>query len=336
MDTVSNAAVKDLVDTCLDLNELSIPVLEDLGVYVDTLENPELRCSEQLLIKIWQWLDEHSINHELGLEIGRVINESAKGLLASWVSQASTLGEALQIFCENIALMNPSESWKVTQNESHCILTFQLLQDKGYPQMAIDRSLAAMVTWGRVLCGQHFDITQAEFSFSSPNNIELYETLFGTNLVFNSNRNQLTIDRRVLEYPVVSSNQLLKRMMAKAVSDLQSSLTSGVSLKQRVTNEIALAWKRDGEISVEKICSALSLSRQTLFRKLKAEGCDFKALSDQFKKERALEMLQGGKHNITSVGLSLGYRDSSSFTKAFKRWYGTTPTSYLASQKGRS
>lgn len=336
MDTVSNAAVKDLVDTCLDLNELSIPVLEDLGIYVYTLENPELRCSEQLLIKIWQWLNEHSINHDLGLEIGRVINESAKGLLASWVSQASTLGEALEIFCENISLMNPSESWKVTQNGSHCVLTFHLLQDKGYPQMAIERSLSAMVTWGRVLCGQNFDITNAEFSFYSQNNTELFETIFGTNLVFNSNSNKLTIDRCVLDYPIVSSNQLLKKMMAKAASDLQLSLSSNVSLKQRVIKEIRLAWMRDEEISVEKIGAVLSLSRQTLFRKLKAEGCDFRALSDQFKKERALEMLQDGKNSMTSVGLSLGYQDASSFTKAFKRWYGTTPTNYLASHKAQS
>lgn len=333
MNTVSNAAIKDLVDTCLDLDELSESELAALEVYPSTLQDPQLRCSEQLLINIWTWLDQHASQKDLGLQIGGVINGSAKGLLASWVSQANTLGEALAIFRENISLMNPSESWQVTrdavQGNDYSVLTFNLDNKKGYPVMAIERSLSAMVTWGRALCGQRFEVERASFSFSKPSYWQNFEPLFGRNLDFGAEHNQLVIKRQVLELPVVSRNQFLKEMMEKAASKTLLSLDNHISLKEKVIREISSAWASDAEISAQRICSALSLSRQTLFRKLKVEGYDFKTLADDFKKERALELLQDRGNNITSVGLRLGYQDSSSFTKAFKRWYGITPTVYL-------
>jgi len=43
-----------------------------------------------------------------------------------------------------------------------------------------------------------------------------------------------------------------------------------------------------------------------------------------------LLLLQSDRLNVTSAALSLGYKDSSSFTKAFKRWYGVTPKQYLS------
>lgn len=329
LETVSNAAIKDLVDTCLGLNEISTPTLLKMGVPLDALNNPQLRSPEKLLINIWQWLDANSKRAGLGLEIGSVINPSAKGLLASWVSQANTLDESLAIFRKNISLMSPSESWEVCREGKHVALKFYLSPNKGYPIMAIERSVAALVTWGRALCGVSFEIERADFSFARPDYSDLYTPLFGHNVNFNSPDNAVFLAAPILDLPVMNGNEFLKGMMAQAADQAQRSMTGITSYKQRVMMEIEKAFDANLDISVESICEVLSLSRQTLFRKLKEEGCDFRSLSDQFKKERALLLLQSARNNITSVGLSLGYKDSSSFTKAFKRWYGLTPKDYL-------
>jgi AraC-like DNA-binding protein len=329
MDTVSNAAIKDLIDTCLSLNEISNDDLVELGLQVDTLQDPKLRCSESRLIGLWQWLAEHSNTEGLGLAIGSVINASAKGLLASWVSQANTLGEALEIFRENISLMSPSEKWTAYESGEDCILEFQLAENKGYPGMAVERSMAALVTWGRALCGMEFEIKHADFIYAGPNDLSLYKPLFGSSLSFEAGINRLILDRAVFNLPVVNANEFLKAMMAQEADRVRASVQLSMSFKEQVNIEIEQAWESGSDVSVDAVCKALSLSRQTLFRKLKDEGCDFRGLLDQFKKERALVLLQSAKNNVTSVGLSLGYKDSSSFTKAFKRWYGVTPKAYL-------
>jgi len=44
--------------------------------------------------------------------------------------------------------------------------------------------------------------------------------------------------------------------------------------------------------------------------------------------ERAKALLAQGKHSMTDIGLTLGYRDASAFTAAFRRITGITPTEY--------
>ena len=330
-ETVSNAAVKDLVETCVVLNVLSESDLAQLGLQGDVLSAPNLRCAEQKLIDVWQWIDAHSQEQGLGLglQVGSVVNASAKGLLASWVSQASNLGEALNIFRNNIALMNPSESWEVRNDGDSCVLEFHLSKDKRYPLMAVERSMTALVVWGRILCGVSFQLTGAKFEFSRPDYAYLYSSIFGENIEFESPENQLILPNSILDLPVVSGNEFLKGMMAEAAGEVQRSLNLKSSLKVRVLSEIRKVVESGGDLSVEHVCDVLSLSRQTLFRRLKEEGCDFRGLADQFRKEYALVLLQSAHSNITSVGMTLGYKDSSSFTKAFKRWYGVTPKAYM-------
>jgi len=44
--------------------------------------------------------------------------------------------------------------------------------------------------------------------------------------------------------------------------------------------------------------------------------------------ERAKVLLARGKHSMTDIGLTLGYRDASAFTAAFRRITGMTPSEY--------
>lgn len=48
-----------------------------------------------------------------------------------------------------------------------------------------------------------------------------------------------------------------------------------------------------------------------------------------YKMEYARKMLETGKHNVSEVGLKVGYSTSSHFIAAFKKKYGTTPKKYL-------
>ncbi len=92
-------------------------------------------------------------------------------------------------------------------------------------------------------------------------------------------------------------------------------------IEAAIINEIA--------ITTQDICKQLAMSRQTLYRALNKENTDFKTLYDQSKSAYAHKWLIEDKLSITQVGLKLRFKDSSSFYKAFKRWYGVSPKQYL-------
>tara|TARA_R110001599_G_scaffold235400_1_gene434582 strand:- start:2888 stop:3907 length:1020 start_codon:yes stop_codon:yes gene_type:complete len=332
IESVSNAAVKDLVESCNSLGILNDD-LADLAINPETLNDPLLRFSEKKLLELWHAIAAKSDRPDIGLLIGNTINPSAKGLLASWVSQAESLAEAIEIFRSNIVLMNPSEHWDIQADHKLCTLTFAFDKHKPYPSIAIERSMTAMVSWGRALSGHAFPIVEANFTFPCPAYHDEFTAIFGNNIQFNMPENTLKFESKLLQLPIVSGNQYLKSLIEeKAKSSLQT-LTKVSSFSAKTKAAIAEILIKKGSISIDAVCTELATSRQTLYRKLKEEGSDYKSLSEAYKKTEALRLLQNETENITSVSLRLGYKDTSSFYKAFQRWYGMSPKFYLDTMK---
>jgi len=331
VDTVSNTAVLDLLETCSNLGLIDENGLDSLGIHRNTLKDPALRFSENKLIELWHWLAANSTLPNVGLLIGQTINPSAKGLLASWVSQTESIGEALEIFRSNISLMNPSERWEIQEHDGLCTLLFSLRKDKTYPAIAIERSMSAMISWGRVLSAHTFPLIEARFSFPAPHYHEHFVSIFGNKTKFDSAENCLIFDSQLLKLPTINGNQYLKSLIEEKAKATLQALTKDYSLTSRTKLAIENILLKKGTISIDAVCDALAISRQSLYRKLKEEGYDYKTLSDEYKKAEALKLLQTEKENITSISLRLGYKDTSSFYKAFKRWYGLSPKAYLNS-----
>jgi AraC-like DNA-binding protein len=327
--TVSRAASRDLVTICRSLGLMSQQQLTALGLDDSENLNPDIRIPESTLVALWQALETAEKGPGIGLKVGQTINPAAKGLLASWISQASNLREALAIFIKNIALMNPSERWTLTEHAGTCLLTFSLDENKGYPDIAIERSMSAMAAWARALGNDTFPIQEASFTFSEPQHVTPFKLIFGDQLVFNADQNHLRFDSALLNLPVVSSNELLKMLVAKQARQSLQALQKNTPIEQKVRTQIRERFASGKAVTVSNVCTDLAVSRQTLYRQLKRQGADFQSLVEAVRKSEALVLLQAGIDS-SAISLSLGYKDTSSFYKAFKRWFGTTPKAYAA------
>jgi AraC family transcriptional regulator len=49
--------------------------------------------------------------------------------------------------------------------------------------------------------------------------------------------------------------------------------------------------------------------------------------------DRARGLLQKPALSVTQIGIQIGFREASSFTKAFRRFTGLTPTEYRRQQE---
>ncbi len=77
------------------------------------------------------------------------------------------------------------------------------------------------------------------------------------------------------------------------------------------------------------IAKTLGNSDRTLRRKLRDLGVSYREILDDHKKKRALDMLAQKDMSISELTESLGYTESTSFLRAFKRWTGQTPKQYM-------
>jgi AraC-like DNA-binding protein len=82
-----------------------------------------------------------------------------------------------------------------------------------------------------------------------------------------------------------------------------------------------------GDLGVDLIARKMGLSRQTLYRRLKAENATFEAIVDDLRHRLALHYLQDGKRSVNETAFLVGFSEPAAFSRAFKRWTGATPGS---------
>ena len=90
----------------------------------------------------------------------------------------------------------------------------------------------------------------------------------------------------------------------------------------------------DGVPSEEQIAETLHVSARTLQRRLKAENTTFGEVVQETRLQLAQQLLASPDITATEVGLACGFADASAFTRAFRRWTGTTPSDYRDKQAG--
>jgi AraC-like DNA-binding protein len=81
-----------------------------------------------------------------------------------------------------------------------------------------------------------------------------------------------------------------------------------------------------GEVRIDRIARELGLSRQTLYRRLKAEGVTFEALVDGLRRRLALRFVREQGLPVKEAAWRLGFSDPAAFSRAFKRWTGSSPS----------
>lgn len=88
-----------------------------------------------------------------------------------------------------------------------------------------------------------------------------------------------------------------------------------------------------GAASIDTIASKLAVGRHTLFRRLRAEGVTFELVLDELRHKMALHYLAGGRVSVSEAAYLVGFSDPAAFSRAFKRWTGSSPARFRGSSR---
>lgn len=166
------------------------------------------------------------------------------------------------------------------------------------------------------------------------------DDFFGVKVQFGAPVTRACFDARLLAEPIPSADAsllpLLQQHAEALLSARQTGLhglnglsPSGVSppvepLGEQVRRQIAERLAQDGARMAE-VAQALGLSPRTLQRRLAALGTPFQALLDGVRRELAQRYVADPALSLTEIAFLLGYAEQSSFTHAFKAWFGQPP-----------
>lgn len=87
-------------------------------------------------------------------------------------------------------------------------------------------------------------------------------------------------------------------------------------------------------LDIEQIAKELNLSRRTLQRHLQKSGSSFMELRDKVRFKHAMICLLEKHMSIESTADYLNFSDRTSFTNAFQRWSGCSPSAFRKIYRG--
>jgi AraC-like DNA-binding protein len=90
----------------------------------------------------------------------------------------------------------------------------------------------------------------------------------------------------------------------------------------------------NGRFSLPEVANAFGMNRRTLARRLQLSGASFRDVLAEARFETACGLLQGSAAPLEDIALRLGYSDVTAFTRAFKRWAGTSPAIWRRDRAG--
>ena len=95
----------------------------------------------------------------------------------------------------------------------------------------------------------------------------------------------------------------------------------------RAMDAIAQALS-EGTPKMAEIARGLGFSARSFQRRLSEHGMSYHALTDETRRDLAEGLLRDERHSLAEIAFLTGFSEQSAFTRAFKRWMGTTPASY--------
>ena len=250
---------------------------------------------------------------------------------AAWLS-APTLGDGLDIFVRYIPGRAPYLSFRSAQIGDSWQVELRSLMELGdIAAMLIELPLLTLAIYIHRLLGKRVDGLRCEFPHQPLAGIEHYRRLFHGQLTFEAGVAALSLPAA---YRNLANPGYDRTMWNAARRRCEAAAQSRAS--QTVVNRIVeILLNSLDEQAPERVLPTLSgmaeqlhISVSTLNRRLRAANITYQALVDDARSQRAKELLGNPQRRVIDIAHELGFRDTTSFVRSFKRWYGTTPGRY--------
>jgi len=167
-----------------------------------------------------------------------------------------------------------------------------------------------------------------EVTHPRPPHADAYDDLFRVPVTFGAARNALRIAPEWLTTEFEGASGYVFGLFAEKADALLARLEADRSMRGRVEAAL-MPILHQGDHSVERIAAGLGMSRQTLYRRLKAEGTSFAEVLDRLRHRMAADYLTARKVSVNQAAYLVGFSEPSSFVRAFRRWTGMTPSAFL-------
>ena len=300
------------------------PLFRKHGIDSSIVFDPGSRISYLKLDRVMAEAVEQSGDPFFSLKEAKYLLPSHLGPLGfAWLASTS-LRSGFQRVQRYIKVLHENLQVTLNDNEEALVVTFNLdapsanlyQRDIGY--------LAFITRMCRFTNGDQWNPLRVTVAHPQPPDQSYFYTMFRCPVDFEAEENSLHIDLKQADKQLTGSNKQLAQLNDHIVVRYLAHL-SRKDIVNRVKAAI-LDGLGEGAATESSIADAMNTSIRNLNRKLSNEGTSFKTLLMEIRRELAGQYISDSTLTLTEISFLLGFSEVSSFSRAYRRWEGQSPS----------
>lgn len=167
-----------------------------------------------------------------------------------------------------------------------------------------------------------------------PKSVTSHEAWFGGPVRFGADLDAILFSHEALAQPNILGDAGISRYLISHLDADLAQIAEETPLVAHAKDAIAQTLS-EGVPKMADIARGLGLSARSFHRRLSEHGMNFQTLTEDTRRDLAEGLLRDESHSLAEIAFLTGFSEQSSFTRAFKRWVGTTPASYRKDRMSR-
>ena len=262
-----------------------------------------------------------------GLSIGRQIHISSHGAMGVAVISSQTVGQAIHDAAKYYHTAITFCDLEVYYDKDHVIV--EIVETHGNPEFQTVVVEAMMLTMQNALefvSGEPLTCAKIVFAFPPPEYADDYSNFYSGEISFNADKHMMILPKSILDKRCITADEHIHKL---AEDQLQQRMQELRSNNLTMSHVLDMMRRHPANMpSLEDLAKVFNVSSRTIIRYLQAEGTTYRKLRDSVHKQLATDALRNTDHSIDAIALDLGYQDTTSFRRAFKRWCSCSPSEY--------
>ncbi len=306
-------------------------LMVEAGLDPDLLGSHDARYPQEGSTRLWHLAVARTGDEAFGLRVARHVRITTFHSLGYTMVASPTLGAAFERMARFFAIVANSFRLELRRGPVEWQLVLPYDQHSARPaDPAVDALMSISLRTCRSLLGSDFQPLRIALCRAEPINLQAFTDILRAPLLFGQPLDMLVISAQDAARPLETANQdLAQQNDLVAMAYLER--LEAANLVQRVAAAITRLLPQ-GEPAQEQVAQNLALSTRSLQRRLAQEGTSWQALLESTRQSQARTYLANPRFSITEVAFLLGFSDASAFTRAFRRWYGESPSAWRAAQ----
>lgn len=258
-----------------------------------------------------------------GLLLGQHNDIAMLGSLGQLTLNCSTLKEAATTFIRYFNMVSQGEFYRIEVGaKDHFLIRDVFLPEPFFSVQAQDIALYESVKVARAIIGDHWQPCGVYFTHK-PADVQPYHVAFNCPLYFNQEFQGIAITSKEMVMPIAKANEESRQALEKKVAKMYMENKKSI-IEQ--TQQAITAGMITGDCSINMVAHTLNIHTRTLHRKLAQHATSFTHILEETRKDFSEHFVTKTSISIFEVSQMLGYKDSTSLSRAYQRWHGFSPS----------